>query len=117
MRAFAAVALIAATTVMLPAATLAQQSDDRSRCFAREGVSPEQKLVSCTAEIESGGQFPQRLVSALVNRGNAYLTIRNYNGAIDDYNEAIRLDPKNALGFYNRGLAYQGNGQYDRAIQ
>src|SRR5215472_10207117 len=102
MRALAAVALMAATTMMLPAAVWAQQSDDRSRCFAREGVSPEQKLVSCTAVIESSGQTPQGLVAALNSRGNAHLSTRNYDRAIDDYNETIRLDPQYAIGFNNR---------------
>jgi len=97
MRALAVVGLIAAMTMMLPAAVVARQSDDRSRCFAREGVSPEQKLVSCTADIEAGGRYPDR--------------------AIDDYNEAVRLNPQNALGVYSRCLAYLGKSQNDRAIE
>src|SRR5215475_15387002 len=113
MRALAVVGLIAAMTMMLPAAVVAQQSDDRSRCFAREGVSPEQKLVSCTAVIESGGQTPQGLVAAFNSRGNAHLSNRNYDHAIDDYNEAIRIDPKYAIGFHNRGLAYLRKGRLD----
>src|SRR5215470_17566350 len=117
MRALAAVALMAVTTMMLPAAIWAQQSDDRSRCFAREGVSPEQKLVSCTVVIESGGQTPQGLVAAFNSRGNAHLSNRNYDRAIDDYNEAIRLDPKYAIGFYNRGLAHLRKGRLDPAIE
>jgi len=117
MRALMAVALMAVTTMMLPAALRAQQSDERSRCFAREGVSPEQKLESCTAVIQSRGQTPQGLVAALNSRGNVHLSNRNYDRAIDDYNEAIRLDPKYAIGFNNRGLAYQRKGQTDRAIE
>jgi hypothetical protein len=35
---------------------------------------------------------------------------------IADFNEAIRLDPKDALAFHNRGLDYASKGQYDRAI-
>jgi len=117
MRAHMAVALMALTTLMLPAAISAQQSDDRGRCFAREGVSPEQKLRSCTAVIEAGGQAPQGLVAAFNSRGNVHLSTRNYDRAIDDYNEAIRLDPKYAIGFNNRGLANQGKGGIDRAIE
>ncbi len=72
MRALRAVALIAVTTMMLPAAIWAQQSDGRSRCFAREGVSPEQKLESCTAVIKSGGQTPQGLVAAFINTTESF---------------------------------------------
>jgi tetratricopeptide (TPR) repeat protein len=117
MRALAVVALMAVTTMMLPAAIRAQQSDDRSRCFAREGVSPEDRLESCTAVIQSGGQTPQGLVAAFNSRGNVHLNNRNYDRAIDDYNEAIRLDPKYAIGFHNRGLAYLRKGRLDPAVE
>src|SRR5258706_429206 len=116
MRALTVMALMAVTTMMLPAATRAQQSDDRSRCFAREGASPEDKLQSCTAVIQSGGQTPQGLVAAFNSRGNVHLNNRNYDRAIDDYNETIRIDPKYAIGFYNRGLAYLRKGRLDPAI-
>src|SRR5437899_11554527 len=117
MRALAAVALLATTTTMLPGTIAAQQSDERRRCFASEGVTPERKLDSCTAVIKSGGQTAQWLVAAFNSRGNAHLSTRNYDRAIDDYNEAIRLDPKFAIGFNNRGLAYLREGRIDRAIE
>jgi tetratricopeptide (TPR) repeat protein len=117
MRVLAAVALIAVTTMMLPATIGAQQSDERRRCFASEGMTSQQKLESCTAVIESGGQTSPGLVAAFNSRGNAHLGNRNYDRAIDDYNETIRRDPKYAIGFNNRGLAYQRKGQTDRAIE
>jgi len=117
MRALTVMAVMAVTALALPAAIRAQQSDDRSRCFAREGVSPGDKLESCTAVIQSGGQTPQGLVAAFNSRGNAHLNNRNYDRAIDDYNETIRLDPKYAVGFYNRGLAYLRKGRIDHAIE
>src|SRR5882724_10035228 len=36
--------------------------------------------------------------------------------AIADYNEAIRLDPKNAAAYNNRGFAYGQKGDYDKAL-
>jgi tetratricopeptide (TPR) repeat protein len=117
MRVLAAIALTAVTTLVLPAALRAQPSDERSRCFAREGVSPEQKLESCTAVIKSGGLTRRALVGAYTSRGNAHLNNRNYDRAIDDYNETIRLDLKYAIGFYNRGLAYLRKGSLDPAIK
>jgi tetratricopeptide (TPR) repeat protein len=49
-------------------------------------------------------------------RGLAYSHKKRYEWAIADYDEAIRLDPKNAFAFFNRGNAYMEKGQYDRAI-
>ena len=43
-------------------------------------------------------------------------TKATYDRAIADYNEAIRLDPKSALAFRNRGIAYAYKGDHDRAI-
>jgi tetratricopeptide (TPR) repeat protein len=117
MRLTAAVALTAVTTIVLSTTVSAQQSDERRRCFASEGVTPQQKLESCTLLIEPGGQSSQTRVAALNSRGNVHLSLRNYDRAIDDYNEAIRLDPAYAIGFNNRGLAYQRKGQIDRAIE
>src|SRR5262252_6563033 len=112
MRALSAATLVAVTAMMSPAA-IAQQSEEDRRCFAREGVAPEQKLASCTAVIKSGGQTPQRLVAAFTNRGNVYLTNRNYDSAVDDYNEAIKLNPTFVLAFVNRAIAYQEKAQWD----
>ena len=39
-----------------------------------------------------------------------------YDDAIADYNEAIRLDPSNADAHRGRGNAYYSKGEYDRAI-
>jgi tetratricopeptide (TPR) repeat protein len=36
--------------------------------------------------------------------------------AIADYTEAIRLDPKLAMAYCNRGVAYGSKGEYDKAI-
>jgi tetratricopeptide (TPR) repeat protein len=116
MRAHVAAALITAAAVMLPATARAQPIDERSRCLAREGVSPDQKVDSCTAVIDSGRETPQGLVAVLNSRGNAHLNNRNFDRAIADYDEAIRRDPKFAIGFNNRGLAYLRKGDNDRAV-
>jgi tetratricopeptide (TPR) repeat protein len=36
--------------------------------------------------------------------------------AIADYDEAIRLDPKDAMAYYNRGLAFKAKSDLARAI-
>src|SRR5262249_52475492 len=49
-------------------------------------------------------------------RGFAAAAKGNNDRAIADYNEAIRLDAKDALTYYNRGLAYRAKGNNDGAI-
>ena len=41
---------------------------------------------------------------------------RQYDRAIKDYEEAIRLDPNEPLYIKNRANAFRVAGQYDRAI-
>ncbi|WP_049779242.1 tetratricopeptide repeat protein [Rhodomicrobium vannielii] len=49
-------------------------------------------------------------------RGYNYKNKGDYDRAIVDLNEAIRLDPKDAKAYSNRGDAYDNKGEYDRAI-
>jgi tetratricopeptide (TPR) repeat protein len=49
-------------------------------------------------------------------RGIAWKAKKEYDKAIADFNEAIRLDPKDALAYYNRGVVWGDKKEYDRAI-
>jgi tetratricopeptide (TPR) repeat protein len=49
-------------------------------------------------------------------RGLAYDSKGEHDRAIADYDEAIRLDPKNAKAYYNRGASYYDRGELDRAL-
>ena len=51
------------------------------------------------------------------NRGDDYLSSGQSLKAIEEYDEAIRLDPTFALAHTRRGLAYHDLGQYEHAIQ
>ncbi len=55
--------------------------------------------------------------SAYISRGLAKLEEKSYDQAIEDFNEAIRLDPKDALAYNNRGLAWLAKESYDQAIE
>ena len=51
------------------------------------------------------------------NSGIAYYELGKHQQAIKDFNQAIRLDPKFAEAYNNRGIAYgKGKGQYGQAI-
>ena len=54
--------------------------------------------------------------SAFGMRGNAYQEKGDLDRAISDFDEAIKLDPKDALVFGMRGDAYKNKGDLDRAI-
>lgn len=49
------------------------------------------------------------------NRGNAYLTEKNYSSAIADYSRVITQNPKFTEAYYNRALAYNASEKYEKA--
>jgi tetratricopeptide (TPR) repeat protein len=55
-------------------------------------------------------------VEALNDRGVSYAEKRDYDRAIADYTEAIRLDRGSALSYSNRGFAYEEKGELDKAL-
>ena len=60
----------------------------------------------------------QRQVAATYfYRGNAYADKGEYDKAIEDFDQAIALQPDLAEACYNRGIAYYYKGEYDRAIE
>lgn len=42
---------------------------------------------------------------AYYNQGNAYYKVGDYDGAIEKFNQALRLNPKDAQAYLNRGIA------------
>src|SRR5262249_31722958 len=53
---------------------------------------------------------------AFINRGTEYTRKRDFDRAISDLNEAIRLNPNDARAFNVRGRAYGSKRDYDRSI-
>ena len=85
-------------------------ADDAMLCSSETG---DVRIAACTRAINSGAGRPSINYN---NRGYAYRDKGDTDRAIADFNEAIRLDPKNAIAYTNRGLAYGDKGDTDRAI-
>jgi lipoprotein NlpI len=85
------------------------------KCY--KSTNPGIAITYCTRAIESGQLSGKGLAFAFYRRGNAYNEQGDYDRAIDDYNEALQLNPKHANALSNRGVAYGHKGEYDLAIQ
>ena len=86
-------------------------------CNGVDRTSPDIQIDGCTSLINSGKQTPQTLVIAYNNRGNAYVAKGEYDRAVQDYDQSIKLNPTYSRAFNNRGVAYQKKGEYDLAIK
>lgn len=84
--------------------------------FQCESNDADASISGCTALIQSGPELTLNLALIYYNRGNAYKDKGQFDRAIQDYDEAIRLDPEYANSFNNRGYAYNAKRQHDRAI-
>ncbi|MCM8768815.1 MAG: tetratricopeptide repeat protein [Candidatus Omnitrophica bacterium] len=58
-----------------------------------------------------------RLSHVYLSRGQAYAKLGDYQKAFRDLNEAIRIDPKNAVAFSERGVLYAKQKEYERALR
>src|SRR5262249_25905964 len=54
--------------------------------------------------------------AAFLDRGYDFMKKKEYDNAILQFNEAIRVDAKCARAFRNRGLVYAERAEYDKAI-
>ncbi|MFM2433260.1 MAG: repeat-containing protein YrrB, partial [Cyanobacteriota bacterium] len=54
--------------------------------------------------------------TAYNGRGNARFALGDNNGAIADYDQAIKLKPDNAEAYYNRGIARSALGDKKGAV-
>jgi Flp pilus assembly protein TadD len=86
----------------------AAQTLDQQRCFARD---PDLSIGGCTAMIQSGQETQENLDRAFSHRGLAYARKGQHDRAIQDLDQAIRLNPNDAMAFSNRGNAYFRKGQ------
>jgi tetratricopeptide (TPR) repeat protein len=108
--------IVVACAALLPTTASAQSSMYWSQCLGRESFIVDAVIDGCTAVIRSGHEPLERLATAFDNRGVAYRLKGEYERALQDYDQAIRLNPNNANAYNNRGIIYRIKGEYARAI-
>ena len=90
--------MLFALAVALPAA--AQREEQfRSWCHYTTGprATSQQTIEGCSALIAAGREPSGKLYEAYVNRGSAYATTGDHRRAIDDYGEALKRQPGEAI--------------------
>jgi tetratricopeptide (TPR) repeat protein len=72
-------------------------------------------LLAAPGQADDAQSEPKD-AKGFVERGNSFSAKKDYDKAIADFTEAIRLDPKFADAYARRAYAYQVKGQNDEAI-
>jgi tetratricopeptide (TPR) repeat protein len=81
----------------------------------RGDVKPAEQEKACSAVIQLGGP-KDRLAVAYSTRGQAFMHRRAYDKAIDDFGQAIALDPRLVAAYRNRGATYFISELYEKAL-
>ncbi|HEY2113692.1 MAG TPA: tetratricopeptide repeat protein, partial [Candidatus Angelobacter sp.] len=75
------------------------------------------RIAACTEIIRKNPDVPRKLGLVYFLRGNAYEAKQDYEHAIADYDESLRLAPLNAAALENRGVAHARKSDYDQSIE
>jgi Tfp pilus assembly protein PilF len=105
---------LAAASIVAFAAAIATVRNDQSAdvCFTQQG---EAAIAACTHAIRSGRFGGHDLATIYGNRAIEQRERGEFDKAIDDYSEAIRIDDELSGAYTGRGLAYEGKAEVDKA--
>jgi tetratricopeptide (TPR) repeat protein len=106
--------VLAAASVVAFAAAIATVRTDKSAdtCFTQQG---EAAIAACTHAIRSGRFRGDDLATIYDNRAIELRQRGDYDEAIADYSEALRIDGELTGAYTGRGLAYEGKAEVDKA--
>jgi clan AA aspartic protease (TIGR02281 family) len=94
-------------------------ASDREDCTDTD--NPDQKIATCSRVIADDAESAPNRAQAYRNRGAAYYEKGEFERAIADFSEAVKIDanvvpPYFALAYSRRGLAAAEKKDYDQAI-
>ena len=101
------------TALVVISALLPSSVRGQERCGHPD---PEISISVCSAVIQSGRARGRDLAVAHMERGIAYVALLDYDRALQDFGEAIRVDATFAKAFANRGAVYGAKQDFDKAI-
>ena len=84
---------------------------------ASQGTNIDMKTANVLLDLTAAIRLAPRNAYLYYNRGNLYVTRKDYSHAIDDYTQAIALDGDIAEAYYNRGLALVNSGKTEEGIR
>jgi tetratricopeptide (TPR) repeat protein len=86
--------------------------ENTDRCFKDTG---EPAVAACSRAIQSGKFSGAALATIYNNRAIELRQLREFDRAIADYTQAIRIDADFTGAYAGRGLAYEGKNEIEKA--
>jgi tetratricopeptide (TPR) repeat protein len=106
----------AAPRITLPTLTLPSISTDMSDMTVCEKGQAAEAIMSCTRLIASGTVTGSALASAHAWRAGHLGSGADTDGAIDDYNKALQIDPGHVAAYMGRAATSEIKGDVARAL-
>lgn len=84
---------------------------------ARIHYTSHKELLSCDMAMNHGAMSLRDRAATLTNRGIIYMALENYESAINDYSNALKLKPEFGEIHVNIGNVYFLGKVFDKAIE
>jgi tetratricopeptide (TPR) repeat protein len=98
------------------AVTLLREPDPLVYFYRTRILMQSGKYAAAMQEINRALAIQQQDVFFLT-RGNIHMAENRYSEAIVDFTEAVRLNERYWIAYYNRGMAYLNNKQFSEAVR
>src|SRR5262245_57427014 len=102
--------LAVALAVMLSVA-FARAATDKDRRDCEQMTNPGLKVSACTRILNGGNLTKDMRAFGRHHRGVGLLLQHDYDAAILEFNEALRIDPTYKRSYNSRGNAWKGKGE------
>lgn len=103
-------AIAVTALVAVPAAAAAE---DAGGCGSND---PEVRMTACTAVIDAADTAPAQRAEAFFRRGLSWSQFNQYQRAIHDYDETLRITPADAAALNNRAYSWLKLGKLQQAL-
>jgi tetratricopeptide (TPR) repeat protein len=107
-------AMAAISLVLLATSAMAASNKDSADCA--QTADPDLQLAACARWLKADHLSVQQQATAHNNRCVAFQEQRDFDHAIAECDEAIRLNPKNSVAYSNRCAALIKNQEIDRSF-
>jgi tetratricopeptide (TPR) repeat protein len=110
---FGAILLVVVTAFL---ATSSHALDQRDIKNCDQSADWDRKIAGCTKLLTEPRFPPAALSTIYAARGTGWAAKNDFNRAIADFDESLRLDPKNLVALSNRGAAWLLRGEPAKAV-
>jgi tetratricopeptide (TPR) repeat protein len=114
-RKFLLLAFVIPLLLALPQPAFADRDDEE--CYQGTLDETGERSIKVCSRILARGKVRDRdLARTYNNRGLAYITDKELDKAMADFDAAVRIDPTYPFAYDNRGVVWRMRSQFDRAI-